>query len=165
MKKTRRARRMRKRHLRGFRRHATLNMISLMDIFTILVFFLLVNATSEEVLPSPKHIRLPDSVAEQTPVRNLVIAVDDETLRLQGAMIASVAQAMADPGQKIVALDAALKKAAAGLRNPIEDKGITIMADKDISYALLKRIMLTCAGAGYADLSLAVIQKPREVDS
>ena len=157
MKKTRRARRMRKRHARGTQRHASLNMISLMDIFTILVFFLLVNATSEEVLPSPKHIRLPDSVAEQAPTRNLVIAVDQQSIRLQGASVISVSDAMANAGTILAALDRALEGAAA--RAPeLREQGVTIMGDKEIPYALLKKIMLTCARAGFADLSLAVNQ-------
>ena len=53
MNMSRRAKRMQMHHARRKDRNAALNMVSLMDIFTILVFFLLVNATSSEVLPSP----------------------------------------------------------------------------------------------------------------
>jgi len=53
MKLSRRAKRMQQHHARKNDRNATLNMVSLMDIFTILVFFLLVNATNSEVLPTP----------------------------------------------------------------------------------------------------------------
>jgi biopolymer transport protein ExbD len=164
MKKTRRARRMRKRHNRGTQRHAALNMISLMDIFTILVFFLLVNATSDEVLPSPRQILLPDSVSEQTPTRNLVIAVDAHDIRLQGSIIASVNNALQTPGTTISALDLALRSAAEQVKD-LQEKGVTIMGDREIPYALLKKIMMTCARAGYPDLSLAVNQKTAENDS
>ena len=39
-----------------------MNLTSLMDVFTILVFFLLVNSASTEVLETPKQITLPASV-------------------------------------------------------------------------------------------------------
>jgi biopolymer transport protein ExbD len=87
MKYSRRAKRMQQHHKRGQNRNAVLNMVSLMDIFTILVFFLLVNATSTQVLPSPKNIVLPEAAAEKLPSRNLVIAVDDRVIRLQGKAI------------------------------------------------------------------------------
>ena len=46
------------------RRGGTLNLVSLMDIFTILVFFLLVNSAAVEVLPTPQAMTLPNSSAE-----------------------------------------------------------------------------------------------------
>src|SRR5210317_845824 len=90
MKSSRRARRMAKHHDRTLKRNAMLNMVSLMDIFTILVFFLLVNATSAEILPSQKNITLPDSTSEKLPKQNLVIAVDKDVIRLQGKPVISV---------------------------------------------------------------------------
>ena len=38
-----------------------MNLTSLMDVFTILVFFLLVNSGSVEVLDAPKDVTLPES--------------------------------------------------------------------------------------------------------
>ena len=159
MRKTRRARRMQKRHTRSGLSHATLNMISLMDIFTILVFFLLVNTTSEEVLPSTRNIHLPDSIAKQTPERSLVIAVDAERIRLQGAVIMHVAEAMSAKAVTLPALEQALQKNAGRAGQGEDGNSITIMGDRDIPYALLKKIMLTCARAGYTDLALAVNRK------
>ena len=157
-KNSRRARRMQKHRDRGFRRNAALNMISLMDIFTILVFFLLVNATSSEVLPSPKNIVLPEAAAEKLPTRNLVIAVDDRVIRLQGKAIVSVQDAMR-AGTSIKPLYSALQEAAATVRDITDRQGVTIMGDQEIPYALLKKIMLTCAGADYNNISFAVTQK------
>ncbi len=156
---SRRAKRMEKRHERRNFRAATLNMISLMDIFTILVFFLLVNATSEEVLPSPKNIILPDSTAEKMPVKNLVIAVDSESIRLQGKVIVSVDEVMNNKSKTIRPLFNAMRKLAASSRDIVDKKGVTIMGDKEIPFALLKKIMLTCAGAEFTNLSFAVNQK------
>ena len=56
-----------------------LNLTSLMDVFTILVFFLLANTSSSEVLTTPKQIKLPDSVVETKPQETVVIMVSPET--------------------------------------------------------------------------------------
>ena len=160
MNMSRRAKRMQLHHARKKDRNAALNMVSLMDIFTILVFFLLVNATSSEVLPSPKNIILPSSSAEKMPVKNLVIAVDDLNISLQGRPVVSVKQAMQDKSKTIQPLYSALKKASVEVKDIVDKKGVTIMGDKEIPYAVLKKIMLTCAGAEYTNLSFAVNQKP-----
>jgi len=159
MKLSRRAKRMQQHHARSKDRNATLNMVSLMDIFTILVFFLLVNATSAEVLPSPKNVVLPNSSAEKLPKKNLVIAVNNEHISLQGVKIVSIKQAMRSKNKTIKPLFTALKKTAVSAKGITDKKGVTIMGDKDIPYALLKKIMLTCSGAEFTNLSFAVNQK------
>lgn len=162
MKLSRRAKRMQQHHARTKDRNAALNMVSLMDIFTILVFFLLVNATSSEVLPTPKKISLPEASVEQTPRRNLVIAVNSETIALEGKPVVSVAEVMKSKKNTIQPLYAALKTTARTVKGITDSKGVTIMADKEIPYALLKKIMLTSQGADFTRLSFAVNQSPSE---
>lgn len=163
MKYSRRAKRMEKHHARSLRRTASLNMVSLMDIFTILVFFLLVNATSTEVLPSPKNIVLPEAATEKLPLRNLVIAVDDRVIRLQGKAVISVKDAMKNNKNAMKPLFNALRVASTSVKGIADRKGVTIMGDQEIPYALLKKIMLTCAGAKYTNISFAVNQKSTEI--
>ncbi len=158
MKLSRRAKRMQQHHARKNDRNASLNMVSLMDIFTILVFFLLVNATNSEVLPSPKNIVLPSSSSEKLPSRNLVIAVNDKDITLQGKLVISVAKAMKNDSKTIKPLFDSLKKLSVSSKVITDKKGVTIMGDKKIPYVLLKKIMLTCAGAEYTNLSFAVNQ-------
>ena len=55
MKNSRRMKRM----SRNRQTLTRMNLTSLMDVFTILVFFLLVNSASTEVLETPKQITLP----------------------------------------------------------------------------------------------------------
>jgi biopolymer transport protein ExbD len=150
---------MSKHHERTLKRNAMLNMVSLMDIFTILVFFLLVNTTSTEVLPSPKNIVLPDAAAEKLPARNLVIAVDDRVIRLQGKAVILVKDAINNKQATIRPLFEALRRASSSARDITDRNGVTIMGDQQISYGLLKKIMLTCAGAQYTNISFAVNQK------
>ena len=161
MNMSRRAKRMQMHHARRKDRNAALNMVSLMDIFTILVFFLLVNATSSEVLPSPKNIVLPDSTAEKMPVKNLVIAVDKDSIRLQGVKVASVKQSLQSKSKTIRPLYTALKKAALTNKDLTDKKGVTIMGDKTIPFRLLRKVMITCTQAGYGRISLAVLQRSR----
>jgi biopolymer transport protein ExbD len=144
------------------RRSAALNMVSLMDIFTILVFFLLVNATSTEVLPSPKNITLPEAAAEKLPALNLVIAVDERVIRLQGKPIVTVKDALKGDKNSIRPLFDALRLASTTVKGVADKKGVTIMGDQEIPYGLLKKIMLTCAGAEYTNISFAVTQKASE---
>jgi biopolymer transport protein ExbD len=165
MKLSRRARRMKQHHARAKKMSATLNMVSLMDIFTILVFFLLVNATSAEVLPSPQNITLPNSVSEKIPLRNLVIAVNEEDIRIQGRFVISVNEAMSSSKKTIQPLFDALRIKAASVTDITDKKGVTIMGDKEIPFKLLKKIMLTCAGAEYTNISFAVNQKTETTGS
>ncbi len=159
MRASRRAKRMELHHKRSAKRSAALNMVSLMDIFTILVFFLLVNATSTEVLPSPKNIILPEAATEKLPTRNLVIAVDERVIRLQGKAIVTVKDALGNDRKTIRPLFEALAEAAVSVKDITDRKGVTIMGDQAISYGLLKKIMLTCAATRYTNISFAVNQK------
>ncbi|MDZ7767644.1 MAG: biopolymer transporter ExbD [Woeseiaceae bacterium] len=69
-----RAKRMDRRHERA-KKGGSLNLVSLMDIFTILVFFLLVNSSDVEVLPNAKDIQLPQSIAEEKAKESVVILI------------------------------------------------------------------------------------------
>jgi len=162
MKMSRRARRMDRHHKRS-RMLAELNMISLMDIFTILVFFLLVNSSDVEILPSVKSVKLPESVAEKSPKRTVVIVVNDRDILVQGRKVASVSEASASGDELIAPLKSELDYQA-GREAPARKAGaagheITIMGDKEIPYRLLKKIMVTCVRASFDNISLAVMKK------
>src|SRR4029077_11671464 len=85
-----------------------LNLVSLIDIFTILIFFLLANASEVEVLPSTKAVRLPESTAEKTPKETLVVLVSNEDIVVQGRKVSSVSEAMKADGDVIAPLKAEL---------------------------------------------------------
>ena len=140
-----------------------LNLVSLIDIFTILIFFLLANASEVEVLPSTRAVRLPESTAEKTPKETLVVLVSNQDIVVQGRKVSSVSEAMNADSDLIAPLKAELDYHAGRqlIRREKEarNKAITIMGDKEISYRLLRKIMVTCARANYSDISFAVIQK------
>ena len=155
MKMSRRAARMDRHHKRS-RSRAELNMISLMDIFTILVFFLLVNSSDVEVLPSVKSVKLPESVAEKSPKQTVVIVVNDQDILVQGRKVVSVAQVFSSNSDSIESLQSELSYQAGrdtAIRKAGSGREITIMGDKEIPYRLLKKIMVTCVRAKYKSTS------------
>lgn len=163
MVKSGRAKRMDKHHRRN-KRGASLNLVSLMDIFTILVFFLLVNSSDVEVLPNAKDVQLPESIAEEKAKETVVILIGDEDILVQGEPVAKVADVMATKGNDIPALRQALKSQNDRVlrreaRDDIAGREVTIMGDKDIPYRLLKKVMATCTESDYGQISLAVLQK------
>ena len=83
MKTSLRARRMGRHHQRN-NSVSKLNLVSLMDIFTILVFFLLVNSSSSDVMEPPKKIKLPDSVVEAKPRETVIVMITPEEVLVQG---------------------------------------------------------------------------------
>jgi len=163
MHKSKRAKRMDVRH----RRHkagAALNLVSLMDIFTILVFFLLVNSSDVEVLPNAKDIQLPESIAEAKAKESVVILIGENDIIVQGKPIAQVSEVMRLRGNDIPELrQALLAQTDRVLRNEAQDeivsREVTIMGDRDIPYRLLKKVMATCTDSEYGQISLAVLQK------
>ena len=100
MHKSKRAKRMEVRHKRHNAAGA-LNLVSLMDIFTILVFFLLVNSSEVEVLPNAKDIQLPESIAEQKAKESVVILIGEENIIVQGTPIVKVSDVMRHRGNDI----------------------------------------------------------------
>ena len=162
MKQSLRAKRMAKHH-RRLNQVSKLNLVSLMDIFTILVFFLLVNSSDVEVLQTDKSIQLPASVSDIVPENNLVVMVNAEDIIVAGQRIGSVASALASTEDKYAPLETELKYQASKARPLTDDerltgRPVTIMGDQTIPYELLKKIMATCAAADYRDISLAVSQ-------
>jgi biopolymer transport protein ExbD len=162
MKMSRRAKRMEKQHKRR-QGAAGLNLVALMDIFTILVFFLLVNTSG--VQPQGTKVELPQSIAEKVPEETILITVSNEAIVVQGRRVADTASVMAADSLIIEELrqelDYHAKRKRVSDASAPEERPVTIMGDKEIPYKLLKRIMLTCTQTGYSQVSLAVTRKAR----
>jgi biopolymer transport protein ExbD len=166
MVKSARAKRMEKHHKRN-KSSGALNLVSLMDIFTILVFFLLVNSSDVETLPNAKDLQLPESIAEEKAKETVVILIGEEDLIVQGTPVAKIADVMNIKGNDIPALREALKSQNDRVlrreaRDDIAGREVTIMGDKEIPYRLLKKVMATCTASDYGQISLAVLQKSSE---
>lgn len=141
-----------------------MNLVSLIDVFTILIFFLLSNSGGIESLPSPKAVLLPESVAEISPRETIVIIVSASEILVDGRKVASVADVLKMEGDLIAPLQAELELLQSSrkvIRKENEElsKRLTIMGDREIPYRLLRKIMVTSARANFSDVSFAVRQK------
>jgi len=143
-----------------------INLTSLMDVFTILVFFLLVNSGQSEILDAPKEVRLPESVVESKPRETVVIFISPEQVMVQGEPVVSVANVLNNPGMIGPIGDRleALKQTVIGrsTQTVAASQEVTLLADKSIPFEVIKRVLSTCTGAGYTNVSLAVVQKGTE---
>jgi biopolymer transport protein ExbD len=164
MKSSRRIKRM----SRNRKQITKMNLTSLMDVFTILVFFLLVNSGSTEVMETPKQLTLPESVVESKPRETVVIFVSETEVVVQGEPVISIADILASNEQNVEAIVerlAEVKKRIIGVStNTVAgSQEITILADKSVPFSVVKKIMSTCTSEGYGRISLAVIQKGTQV--
>ena len=140
-----------------------MNLVSLIDVFTILIFFLLSNSGGVETLPSPKAVKLPESMAQTQPRDTIVVVVSGTEIIVDGRKVANVADVIDTPDDMIEGLKAELdlqaNRQVIRKENEAKSKTLTIMGDKDIPYRLLRKIMYTSARANFADVSFAVRQR------
>ena len=164
MRNSRRIKRMSRNRLKLTK----MNLTSLMDVFTILVFFLLVNSGSVEILDAPKEVTLPESRVESKPRETVVIFVTKDEVLVQGKSVALVADILAGESGNLANISsrlAELKDNVIGTNTQIvaATQEVTILADKSVPFIVIKQIMSTCTREGYENVSLAVIQKASQV--
>ncbi|MDH3429447.1 MAG: biopolymer transporter ExbD [Gammaproteobacteria bacterium] len=145
-----------------------MNLTSLMDVFTILVFFLLVNSGSVEVLDAPKNVKLPESRVEAKPRETVVIFVSSEEVLVQGKPVALVADILNGDSTALDPITSRLAELKESIVGPntlavAGSREVTILADKSVPFTVIKTIMSTCTDGGYENVSLAVIQKAAQV--
>jgi len=160
MKKSYKAVRMERHHKRFG--GSSLNLVSLMDIFTILVFFLLVNSSSVTQLPSSKAVKLPSSSAQQLPEETVIVLVNNDQVLVQGRLVATVPDILKIEGNLIQPLLDEMKiRSASSFKESAEEEGfdVTIMGDKQIPYKLLRKILATLSEANYTNISMAVMKR------
>ena len=162
MKQSHRAKRMAKHRMR-LNYVPKLNLVPLIDCFTLLIFFLLINYSAEvEVLHTDKSVKLPVSISDTAPGEALVVVVNENDIVVQGRRIGSVHDMMANTAAKFEPLETELKYLASKSA-PLSDadktvgRPITILGDKAIPYEQLKKIMATCVAADYRKIALAVM--------
>lgn len=146
---------------------ASLSLTSLMDVFTILVLYLLVNQGSGADIDPPKTIKLPDSVVETSPRQTIVLTVSDTAVYLQGEAVISVADILESKQDYIETVRQQMVKlkeisAAEGGQVAANNTEVTILADRAVPFKILKKLMSTSSSAGYVKISLAVNQKEKQ---
>nr|WP_281502034.1 biopolymer transporter ExbD [Alcanivorax sp. S6407] len=143
---------------------AALNLTSLMDIFTILLIFLLVNNNNAAKLPDNKDIQLPESVAQELPSEVLTIQISPTDIIIEGQRIASTEAVQKQEERTVEAIIEELKFRAsqALVVDPEEDREIMILADRDVPYVVIKKLMRSCMETPYTKVSFAVLKVAEE---
>ncbi len=152
------------------RKPTSLSLTSLMDVFTILVFFLLVNSASDAVIDNPKDFTLPSSISDRNPDNSVELLVGVNEVLLQGRYVMSLDELRLYDGEddivptlrdELVRSQANSRRLFIGELTPENlDKlrSITIIANREISYAEIRKIMASASEAGYGKFSMAVLQ-------
>ncbi len=151
-----------------FRKKTSLNLVSLMDIFTILVFFLLVNSSNSQQLPNSKNIKLPTSIATKSPQETIVIAVTNKDILVDGRKVAAVNNVLSVSNDSLLIeglkkeLDFQYSKSLRVKNNNSKNGlAVTIMGDERIPYELLRKILSTCRQANFTHIAFAAMQKAK----
>ena len=139
-------------------------MVPLMDVFTILLFFLLVNSTASDVAEPPKTVKLPASYVESKPRETVAVVVTEDEILVQGESVATTQEVIDSTEPEIEAVMLRLleqQKRLIGIseRTVADSAEVTVLAHKTIPFEILKKVMSSCTRAGYEKISLAVIQK------
>lgn len=158
-----------------------LNLVSLMDIFTILVFFLMMNTGDVEILQPDEKVVLPQSFVQHKPDTSPVIKVSADAIYFKEIQMATIDDLLnksltpnkdANGDDELIAnlyaqlvKEKALLPALAAKTDELASHSISVMGDASVPYALLKRVLYTCAQAGFRDVSLAVEYSARDFDS
>lgn len=155
--------------------YADLLITPLVDMFVIIVLFLIANfSATGEVLSMSKDVVLPEAsnVKEVDMVPVVMVTMpnkDDPTsgqVVLSGSVIGNVADLSKEDVLNIPALEEKLRE----MKKQYEDlralansadgfKGdVNIQADKGVKFRILKRVMFSCATAGYNNINFATLQ-------
>ena len=160
------------RHHKGKKRPVTINLVAMIDMLTVLVFFLLVYSTEQiTVVPDRKEVQLPESISETNIDNTVVVIVGETEIVVHGRPIAQIAEVIAADDVVIPELQAELEADATDMvrlaalpeEERIAARKVTIMADKELPFVLLRKVMATSTAAGYGQLSLAVLQKASDL--
>ena len=140
--------------------HGPLALVPMIDMLMILVVYLLVHSADTEILPNTKNIAIPHSVSEQKPRPATVVTVTRDMLYVNGEAVVSVADVGRTEEPVVEALRAALDRQAAPLlAAAAAPREVTVMAEKTLPYAVLRKIVASCSAADYSKVSLAVVER------
>jgi biopolymer transport protein ExbD len=141
-------------------------LIPFIDMMTILVVFLLAHTADVDILPNTKNISIPQSLSDRKPSAAVVVMITKDSVFVDGQLVGSVADVVANEGQFFEPLKNALvaqsnKSLHAADQTDIAKREVTIMGDKSTPYSVLKKIMWTCSAAEYGKVSFAVVERER----
>ena len=77
------------RHHKGKKKAVAINLVAMIDMLTVLVFFLLVYSSEQvAVVPDSKDVQLPQSIAETRDRNTVVVIVGEQEIIVHGKPVA-----------------------------------------------------------------------------
>ena len=143
------------------REDAELNLIPLIDVMSVLVTFLLIYTADVEVVQNNKGVEIPQSTAQTQASPSVVVTITQQHILVQGEVVANVADAVAaetplvEPLKRVLERPMLMGDASPG----VAKREVTVIADKSLSFDLVRKVMATCTATTYGKISLAVLQK------
>jgi len=136
---------------------------SLMDIFIVLVLYLLVNQSDGVSIEPPDRVVLPDSGVDTMPRPSIMVVLSEQDVKIQGESVVSMAEVKASNQPEIEPIRQAIERIKSEAEKKKDQAGVatevTIVADRSVPYKVLKKVMLSSSNAGYGKISFAVNQK------
>ena len=147
--------------------YASLMLTSLVDMFTIIVIFLLMNFSANgEVLYMSKDIKLPDAYHGAQLERAPVISVSGDSVTFDGKLLLSTADLEKGDVLNVPELEDALrdeKRRYEQIHANDPDhpfKGlVNVQADRRIAFKVIKRVMFACNQSGFGNINFAALSR------
>ncbi len=149
---------------------AKLSLNSMMDIFIIILLFLLKTYSAQGHLFSHLHdLQLPVSQQENQPDRGLELVVSPEMIYFENMPVVPLVSVMSNAPEVVQnGIILPLKKTLEGYSSEgrlLEERygirfsgALSVKADRNLDYAELVKIMQTCGNAGFSNLHLVVLK-------
>ena len=145
-----------------------LNLTSMMDMFTIILVFLLKTYSTDGMLIQPsEYLTLPTSTVEKSPEVALDLVISKEWIMVNHEPVVTVAEVLASEDLIVQSLKENLEVYAREAKRMEELYGtkfsgkVTIQGDKEIPYQLLVKVMATCGKSDYPNMRLVVYKKEK----
>ncbi len=143
-----------------------LNLTSMMDMFTIILVFLLkVYSTQGQMIQPSQDLTLPNSTVQEHAEVALDLKVSKEWVVLNDKPVAKVADILSMNSLIIPPLAEQLRKYARQAQKMEEQFGtpftgkVVIQGDKKLPYKVLVKVMATCGRSDYPNMRLLVYEK------
>lgn len=142
--------------------NAELLLTPLIDMFVILVVFLIMNfSASGELVSLSKDIQLPQASVTDEIERAPIIQISANTVAIEGVKVGDSEDILKDPDLRIPELTDKMQEMRKidEMMHPGQPfKGqVIINADKDIDFKLVRKVMFAAADAGYINFNYAVL--------
>src|SRR5262249_7285168 len=124
--------------------------------------------TDVEVLEKRKGVVSSEARSDVRHKQSVVVMITKDSVLVQGETVATLAEVNDPHTQLVEPLRQVLQRPIAGLDAAARDEAltsreVTVMADKDLPYEVLRKVLATCTAAAYGKIALAVLQKEEPV--